>query len=78
MQTLLRQLGALLFVVRSFRIVNGIVKPDCEFHGFGLRGEMAGGIELSQAFGDVLLVVIMPLRFGVGSREAFVPGRRIA
>jgi len=72
-EAMLRQLGALLFVVRSFRIVNGIMKPDRDFDGIGLTREVAGGIELSEALGNVLLVVIVSLRFGVGGREAFVP-----
>ena len=76
-ETALRQFGALLFVVRGLRIVDHIVKPDCDFDRIRLRREMAGGIEFSQAFGNVLLVVVIPLRFGVGGCESFVLGRRI-
>jgi len=54
------------------------VKPDGCFDELGLANQMARGIEFSEAFGDVLLIVIVPVRFGIGGTQAFIPRKRIA
>jgi hypothetical protein len=52
------------------------VKPQGKFHSHGLSGQMPHQIILRQTLRNVLLVVIVSLRFGVGCREPLVPALR--
>ena len=75
MKKLFSQSRALLFVVTRTRIVHGVVKPDGKFHAWRVCQEPSriGIVKFAQAFRDVTLVVVMPLRFGVGGRQSLVP-----
>ena len=71
-QTTRCEICTAFLVVTSTRIVNRIVKPNGEFDGIRLDGKMSNPVKLVQAIGDVLLVVIMPVRFGIHREEMVV------
>src|SRR5688572_19079622 len=75
-QAALRECGTLLLVIGGFGIIDSVVKPQCEFDGDRISRQMTRLIEFGQALGDVLLVMVMALRFAVSGGQLFIPARR--
>lgn len=73
-KTALRQRCAPLLIVAGPRVIDRVMKPECHFHRLRIAGQMPGAIQLSQTFGDVLLIVIVPMGFGVSRGQMSIPG----
>ena len=73
-----RQQRALFFVVRSVRIVDGIMEPYRQFDGDRLRGKMASRIELRQAFRNVTRIVVVAMGFRVAALQDIKPRAPVA
>ena len=71
---LLCQFSALLLVVLSTGIVNGVMKPDRQLHRGRLLRQAPGGIELGEALGYVSEVVVMPVRLGIEGGQILING----
>lgn len=70
--------GAIFFVGGRVRIVDGVVKPERGGDEFGVGREGVSVLQLIEALGDMLEIVIVPLRLCIGGNEPRVPGLRIA
>ena len=65
-------LSAAQFVVFGFDVVDGIVKPQRNCHFAGALGLLPDCIQVRQAFGQMLLGVIVALRLGIGGQQALL------
>jgi hypothetical protein len=72
-EKILLQIGALFLVVAGARIVNSVMKTDRKFNKRRLLSPGSRSIEFTQAFRDVLLIVIIPMRLSIGTRQSIVP-----
>ena len=72
-ETLSGQLCTALFVVGGARLIDSIVKPNCQFDCNWLMRQLARSIKLAETFGDVPGVVIMTMRLRVEPRQSFKP-----
>ena len=78
LQCLSCPVGAAQLVVAGLDVVDGIVKPECHSHFAGPLRLFPDAVELAQAFGQMLLGVIVALGFGPGREQALqqICGRR--
>ena len=67
-QTLRREGCASFLVVARLRIIHDVVKPQRQFDCDRLFRHVPGLVEFCEALGNVLLIMIMALRLGVGVR----------
>jgi hypothetical protein len=67
-QDLASHISAALLVILGTWIVDRIMEEDCHFDGVWLLGEMVSQVELTQAVGNVIEVVVatMPLVVTIG------------
>src|SRR5678815_2726928 len=77
-QTLFGHGRAALYIAPGFGIIDGIMKPEGEFNGARLLCQVSGLVEFREAFGDVLLGVVVALRFGISLRQRFIPMPTVA
>src|SRR4030095_295885 len=73
-----RQFRAPFLIVARSWIIHGVMKPERELHRRGLLREMPRLVEFSEALRNVLLIVIVPMRFRVSRYQPCIPHRRIA
>jgi len=64
--------GALFLIIARLGKIHGVVKPQREFHRLRLPGQMPRLVKFRQALGEMLLGMIMTLRFGMGPGEAII------
>ena len=71
LQLLNRPVGALVFVLAAggLDVVDGVVKPQCHFNLCGFFSKSTMVIKNRQALSKMLLGVILPLGFVVGSNQ---------
>ena len=72
------QIRAPFFIVRGLRVIDGVVEPKRKLECWRVFALLANSIELAQAFRNVALIVIEPMRLGIGAGQSCVPGEGLA
>jgi hypothetical protein len=57
--------STVLLVIGGARLVDDVVKPDCQLYGIGTTDQAIGKVKLFQAMREMLPIVVVPVRFRV-------------
>src|ERR1043166_3070285 len=68
----LGQLSTSLLIIGSVRVVNGVMKPDGQFHRHRVARQLTCRIEFAEALGDVTEIMIMPMGLRVPRHQLLI------
>ena len=71
-QTGTRPAGAVLLIIPGAHVIDGIMKPDGQFHLGRTLAQMADLIKAGKTFTDMLQGVIVPVRLRIAVQNALI------